>query len=292
MEIRFNKTVEFRARLKDKDGGGWKGDPEYIGLVNISETADSRIVFGKTSIASLQKQFDAADYERTVLAVQLVDHALYFTLGADDGVNVRFAIEAHRDDFHLVLAASSPVHQSAETGPVVQPGDIETELNGPTADFMEGPADYQAVNTFAPLLGGQASVVKRTESSPVSRGMALAMVRRAVQNPGLLVAYGPMPEWLPDPKAIRRDVGRLLRATGLADCASLGNVGFTVDKPLGTDETYKWTQGIERFIGPVESFQIKARATARSTGLDPVMAEALALTTKVMGLDADKPWIK
>lgn len=295
MQIEFKQTVEFRARLKGMSGGGWKGNPNYIGLVRFVPGGEG--VAFSTTIPDLKTRLEDhlwmvrdIDFDGGDLVVKLLPMG-----DEDDDMAVDLALQIHRDDVLIALKAAEDVPPAAGIGAfsvTEKPGLMEEEKGSPPVDFMTGP-EAGIARMFEPLLAGNPNVVERSRSSPISRGLALAMVKRAVQHPAQTVSFSQMPEWLPEPGTIRRDVVRLLRAAGLDKFASVGVNGFLLAQPTEGPEVYEWTRAREPFLQPFDSFQMKVGQTANGASLDLGMAEALEQTKKVLDIAKTKePYLK
>lgn len=304
--VTLNPNQKFRARLTGQGSGGWKGDPKFVGVVRFSPPS----LPTKMEQLSFEAGFEghpAAGKSFEVEEISAVTDGRFEVLlnqfpcldENDDGEEVivhraeELTFEIHREDVAKATIVSCSPNEAAA---FVTQGLSDFAHEKPEPEVPEAQVAYQPgesekakVAFYEAILNDQSALGAREHT----RAVALAMLRHAVQNPGVSVALdtqAPSRHLMArsvvlNDRILRNTIMSFSKAAGLLQFMQLERDFFSVCPKEKAKDPYAYAKAIEPFIVPVDQMQLalpaKEYAPEAPLQMNEVMKEALELTRRV-----------
>jgi len=254
-------NTPYRVRLKGTDDGGWKGNPAHIGTFAVHGTPEGEKVLA-LNLESVAPHGCKYVLKEVAFWPQTgaASKEIIFDVEDTNGSTRRFAFEIHREDHGKLIS-------------FIREGELRAQFE----EMMKTP--------------------RETDYGPRSKAYAMALIRCAVQTPGVPVDIRP-PTFLNTNRIMRHLVRDLLSITGLDEYSNMGTNAIVMHRPNGLegDIAYGYTRVREPFLanaadfdfnmpikGPLTSFQ-KVKNSKNDL---PGYNEALKISKALEGTGSD-----
>jgi len=221
-----------RCRVRGKDGGGWRGDPGWIGSVTFAGRdagKHPRVLYARIPHLEFSEAWiESIDYPTEG---SLADTEI--SVDTDQGY---FTFLLHRDDVHKLVPRSSTETKS-EPAPVV--------------DYAPDEGDRALIEMWETLLSPDCL------QGAGSRALAVALVRQAVAEPGVKVNLRPFVRLS---GSVAKILSSILQCSGLWRFATITHDYLVVNKPEPGADVYDWSRLCEQFHAPLEELRFEMYA--------------------------------
>ena len=303
---KLNPNMKFRARLCGQNGGGWKGDQKFVGVMRFHpplgpQSALRSISFeaGFEGHPAAGKSFEIEERSAVLDGRFEVRLRQFPCLDEnDEGEEVihhraeELIVEIHLEDVAkaTITTAGSESETSAANAVLTYAKEQQAEEVKPVMVPYNPSGEEQAqVAFYENILNNQSALNARQHV----RAMALAMLRHVAQNPGRSVAFDMQAASMhvtassvvPNDRHVRTAVIHFAKSTGLLPFLILERDTMRVCEKSVVKDGYAYAKGIEPFLLPVDKMQISLPATVYAVEapiqMDKAMQEALELTRRV-----------